>query len=528
MMERQAIPRRARAEDQVGRANREPRLDQRAIERALKTGDRSVDQVLKDHEVRGLRLIVRKQSAVWWLPFRPAGFADPTSRVRHKQRWEKLGDLSELSLVEARRVAKRIKAAASEGRDPKAERAAKRDAVREAERRAKAEAASQLSCMARLKDYRAILTARGRSTAHVRDELGQVVGALVDMGQMQRPKQGEEPQCTIAPCEITRALIDKMLANAPAGSRRARFGSLSRFLSWAMKGEDKRPATEHFERHERPAAVESRHRWLRIAEIAAIWHACDNLRSPVLRDLIRFMISTPARAGEAATLCWRHVDLDAREWSQPAKLTKNKTPHVFWLNDRAMEILSARRQTAIEAGHVHDDDLVFPSPLESRVFTGWSKVKLALDRASGVHDWRFHDFRRTCATHLSEVGFDPDLIDGLLNHRQSQSRGGVKGIYNRSVRTNARARALACWSWMLDAFLAGRQPDLDAFDTAFDAARAAVSATVGRSRLTDRLDLMNAITDAGIERTTRTIGRRSGTDDVMERTGGVVFAPHRF
>ena len=43
---------------------------------------------------------------------------------------------------------------------------------------------------------------------------------------------------------------------------------------------------------------------------------------------------------------WAHLDLDAAEWRQPGKLTKNRDPHRLHLHGLALSILRARHEVA--------------------------------------------------------------------------------------------------------------------------------------------------------------------------------------
>lgn len=159
---------------------------------------------------------------------------------------------------------------------------------------------------------------------------------------------------------------------------------------------------------------------------------------PVHRDFLRFLIAVPCRRTEAATLDWAHLDLGAAaEWTQPGALTKNGDPHRLRLHPLALELLRARHRAAGEptAG------LVFPAPKAGNALNTFSAMKAALDAKTGRTGWRIHDFRRSFATALGEAGVAEPMVDALLNHRQSATRGGVLGVSNaRSVGPSRRPR----------------------------------------------------------------------------------------
>jgi len=50
-------------------------------------------------------------------------------------------------------------------------------------------------------------------------------------------------------------------------------------------------------------------------------------------------------------------------------------------------------------------------------FSGWSKSKIALDKAAALREgWRLHDLRRTVRTGLGKLGIQPHIAEAVLNH----------------------------------------------------------------------------------------------------------------
>ena len=77
--------------------------------------------------------------------------------------------------------------------------------------------------------------------------------------------------------------------------------------------------------------------------------------------------------------------------------------------------------------------------------SGFSKVKKRLDTISGVDDWRFHDLRRSFATHSTEkLGISPVIADKILNHVTGQVRG-VAAVYQQGEYLQERRAALQRW-----------------------------------------------------------------------------------
>jgi len=175
----------------------------------------------------------------------------------------------------------------------------------------------------------------------------------------------------------------------------------------------------------------------------------------------------PCRRGEAANLNWSHLDLTAAEWRQPGRLTKNRDPHRLHLHSMALEVLRARHEATGGKG------LVFPAPKSGGVVDTFSDIKTALMDAAGrdgagLTGWTWHDFRRSFATALGEASVPEAVADAVLNHRQSATRGGVLGVYQRASRWPEQVKAMELWGRLLAAAIEGLQSgaEVERFPTA--------------------------------------------------------------
>jgi integrase len=92
----------------------------------------------------------------------------------------------------------------------------------------------------------------------------------------------------------------------------------------------------------------------------------------------------------------------------------------------------------------------------ARALTTFSFIKRALVAKAGLADWRLHDFRRSFATALGEIGYQETVVDAVLNHRQAATRGGVLGVYQRAQRWPEQVNAMMAWHRLLAAPLKGR------------------------------------------------------------------------
>ena len=394
--------------------------------------------IVRDKDCRGLALIVNATSMTWSYAYRPRG-TDPVTGHRWPNRTVTLGNPETHSPDHARVAANRIKGQAAAGGDPAAEKKVK----------AAAERHGRGNTLERLADsYQRALPKRPKmrgaglpSATYVAEELAQVRLALDEIDAVNTPA-----------AELTEINIRRLLATGNAVARK-RFGALSRFLDWCQDAGHIRinPCTL-IARSRRPKAPQARAHYLTASELARLWHAAAELVEPVWRDLARFLIAVPCRRGEAARLDWSHLDLTKAEWRQPSQMTKNRDPHRLYLHPLALDVLRARRKATSGTG------LVFPAPVSGRPVDTFSGIKAALSDATGSDDggddepltgWTWHDFRRSFATVLGEAGIPEAVADAVLNHRQSATRGGVLGVYQRASRWPEQVRAMELWGRLL-------------------------------------------------------------------------------
>ena len=85
------------------------------------------------------------------------------------------------------------------------------------------------------------------------------------------------------------------------------------------------------------------------------------------------------------------------------------------------------------------------------------KAATERQRTDCATGWTWHDFRRSFATALGEAGIPEAVADAVLNHRQSATRGGVLGVYQRASRWPEQVRAMELWGRLLAAAIEGRE-----------------------------------------------------------------------
>ena len=233
--------------------------------------------------------------------------------------------------------------------------------------------------------------------------------------------------------------------SGPVSANRART-SLSALFAWAMrKGlHDSNPVVATETRKEK-----SRHRVLTDPELSTVWNM---LGDGDYADILRLLILTGQRAREIADLRWSEIDFDRDLLSLPPERTKNARPHEVPMSGAVRDILKARTGTR---------DFVFG--VGAGGFSGWTRCKERLDRRIGdelgkpLPHWTVHDFRRTAATRMVDLGEGPHIVEAVLNHVSGHR---VAGIYNRSLYKAEKAQALSKWATHVLAVAKGKKSNV--------------------------------------------------------------------
>ena len=252
------------------------------------------------------------------------------------------------------------------------------------------------------------------------------------------PAFGPMPVASITKRDVNR-LIDKIVdEGSPVAANRV-LAFTKRFFSWCKERDilEQSPA----ETIKPPSKEKIRDRVLSLDEMTSIWAACDQMGYP-WGPIFQLLLLTGARLREVSQASWNEVSVADSTLDLPASRTKNKRPHQIQLSDQAQNIIQALPR-------VEGQTLLFTTNGTTPV-SGFSKVKKRLDIISGVADWRFHDLRRSFATHSTErLGISPVIADKILNHVTGQVRG-VAAIYQHGEYLQERRDALQKWGGFIE------------------------------------------------------------------------------
>jgi len=158
---------------------------------------------------------------------------------------------------------------------------------------------------------------------------------------------------------------------------------------------------------------DARTRYLSDDELKAVLKAAQ-AHSPAMHAAVTVSLATGVRQGELLRLTW--ADVDFARASIRLLLTKTGIARSVHLPSIAAEALKAvKAGTVVGAraflwsdGTPYDQD---------RLNREWRKVR----KAAGLADFRWHDFRHSCASFLAQHGSTLLEIGSVLGHKRAQT-----------------------------------------------------------------------------------------------------------
>ncbi len=221
----------------------------------------------------------------------------------------------------------------------------------------------------------------------------------------------------------------------------------------------------------KPSEEHQRDRVLTPDEIRAVWIAVDALADP-LPTILRLCLATGQRLGEVRGMEWTEVK-DAL-WTIPAARHKGKRDHLVPLSPMAVDLIASMPSSG---------KWVFPAQDGKKALGHTGKMYTRLRQAAGIDDIVVHDFRRTAATGMAEIGIAEYVISKVLGHSASTDVkiASVTSRYNRHLYLEEKRDALDRWSVRLAEILA-EKPSGQTNATPAPAKRAASSTASAGTR----------------------------------------------
>jgi integrase len=227
------------------------------------------------------------------------------------------------------------------------------------------------------------------------------------------PKFGARQIDSIRRSEVV-ALLDKIEDERGPRMADVALAYLGRLMNWhASRSDEFRSPLVRGMGRVKPGD-RSRDRILTDHELRALWRAAEVYPGPFGRFL-QIILLTGTRRNEAAKMS--RAELDGGVWTIPAERMKGKIEHVVPLSAKAIAIVDGIPVTGPFVFSTHG----------RRPIRNFAKLKIAIDKRSGVTGWTLHDLRRTARTLMTRAGVSADHAERALGHVIS----GVRGVYDR-------------------------------------------------------------------------------------------------
>lgn len=391
-------------------------------ERIVKTAQpvAGPDLLIRDDEVIGFGLCVYASGAkAFFLDFRVAG----------RKRYITIGSWPDWSVVAAREEAKALKRKIDQGSDPLAER----------------------------QEIRGAATVRDLIDRYIEEHTVKLAPRnAADQKSMLR-KFVEPEWGARKVTEITSSDVDRLLAKMAAGRARPkkdkpktkrkrplskprptpiranRLGEVLRKMfnlaikPWGMRTDNPAAGFNRNTENEREVFLTPE----QIEMLAEVINAHENQRAA---DVIRLILLTGARKGEARMARLEQFNLDLAIWTKPAATTKQKKMHRAPLSRAAVSFLRPRI-AALPDG----SEWLFPGDIEGRPIEDLRRFWADVQNKAGIHGVRIHDLRHTFASLLISGGASLPIVGKLLGHTQAKTTQRYAHLFDDPVRQGVDA-----------------------------------------------------------------------------------------
>jgi site-specific recombinase XerD len=300
---------------------------------------------------------------------------------------EKIGRTSDVSLQEARKAAKLLKAKIALGANPQAE----------------ARAAKAVMTLKAFLEENYTPYAKARKRSFRFDETMMRVRIIPRLGHLRLN-------------ELTRHRIQsfhtELRAEGLAGStcdHHVKFirHALNLAVEWEML--EKNPAIR-VPLYNEDVRVEN---FMTDEERARLMKVLMADRNRVVANLMRFLLATGARVGTALSAEWKHIDRQKRTWRVPAANNKSRRHQTIVLSDAAIEILDCLQTE-------NHGTYLFLNPRTKERLQEVRKTWQRMRKEAGLDRLRIHDLRHEFASLAINSGRTLFEVQALLNHSSPQ------------------------------------------------------------------------------------------------------------
>ncbi len=253
--------------------------------------------------------------------------------------------------------------------------------------------------------------------------------------------------------DIRRADVKDVLAEIVArgspGMANVTAAVVRKLFAWAVQEEILEASPAYMVQN--PAPRKPRQRVLTDREIRGFWTGLDRTKvSDSAQRALRVVLLTGQRPGEVAGMRWEEIEdeLTGVWWTIPEERSKNGQAHRVPLSGAVLDIL----------GTWGEEGPVFPSPFPGRTASPLHEDALGQAVRGILPQLKIakftpHDLRRTCATRIAEAGASRVVLDRILNHRE---RGVTARHYDRYEYAAEKRAALDAWAEHLRQIVKGK------------------------------------------------------------------------
>ena len=178
-----------------------------------------------------------------------------------------------------------------------------------------------------------------------------------------------------------------------------------------------------------------RRRYLSADELARLATALATSDQQIA-DIIRLLLLTGCRRGEALQARWQDIDLTTGVWSKPAHTTKQGTAHAVPLSEAARRLLLNLQEQAPAS------EWLFPGADGSQHRRSIHNAWLRVCKTANIDGARVHDLRHTYASVLASAGLSLPVIGALLGHTKPATTARYAHLFDDPLRA-ATERAAA-------------------------------------------------------------------------------------
>ena len=169
-------------------------------------------------------------------------------------------------------------------------------------------------------------------------------------------------------------------------------------------------------------------------ELIDIWQLTESDRFlPYYNHLLKLLMVFGCRTQEARLSNWSEWDLENWIWTVPREHSKSDTrilrPVPLLLRSLILSLHQQFKETGLLLGEIKGSASV----------SQWGRV--CWQKLGHEQPWGLHDFRRSLATKMNDMGIAPHVVEQLLGH----TLPGVMAIYNRSQYLPEKLVALNLW-----------------------------------------------------------------------------------